>query len=397
MAEMRLLAGAQGLSTPAHVVFGVGTVPKLGTCTNPPTRSAIFLQSQQEPNTGRLRFGATRGPSWWTDRDGPWSPGYWVEIEATGQEILVARDDLAGLKEDDVCMVELVEDGSRCRCVPLSPDAPIARRRSAAERLAARLVMPAGVVAAVTIAGLILSNNAPAPDAVFARDRCERLISGSVEAADRRAAERWLKACDATLEDPERLLDAAWLRRWGERGPPPMVQGAPVASAPPLGVPRASAIEPPPLSTRFGSDGQYNFGGTRAAFAELAAALERLVPLVADGSCAEARQLLRGTPVFRSFLGYGADGSTSSALVDAIPEPRRAKARAEVAAMVQSLAAVDGACVAGASAESLDAASERLEAVRNGLRESIALFYGESCIGSPCDRLPSEFRIGLTR
>ena len=35
--------------------------------------------------------------------------------------------------------------------------------------------------------------------------------------------------------------------------------------------------------------------------------------------------------------------------------------------MVQSLAAVDGACVAGASADSLDAASERLEAVRNGL------------------------------
>ena len=65
--------------------------------------------------------------------------------------------------------------------------------------------------------------------------------------------------------------------------------------------------------------------------------------------------------------------------------------------MVQSLAAVDGACVAGASADSLDAASEGLEAVRNGLRESIALFYGESCIGSPCDRLPSEFRIGLTR
>ena len=368
-----------------HILASLSTAPR---------HQAILLQSQQEPNTGVLRMAPLKGPSWWTERDGAWSPGYWVEIEATGQEILVARDDLAGLKEDDECMVELVEDGSRCRCVPLSPDAPIARRRSAAERLAARLIMPAGVVAAVTIAGLILSNNAPAPDAVFARDRCERLISGSVEAADRRAAERWLKACDASLEDPERLLDAAWLRRWGERGPPPMVQGAPVASAPPLGVPsvgrRAAVAEHALLSRR-----PVQFGGTRAAFAELAAALERLVPLVADGARAEA-QLLRGTPVFRSFLGYGADGTTS-ALVDAIPEPRRAKAQAEVAAMVQSLAAVDGACVAGASADSFDAASERLEAVRNGLRESIALFYGESCIGSPCDRLPSEFRIGLTR
>ena len=391
---MGLLAAFQ---PPAIINSRAAALHTRASFTTAPRHQAILLQFQQEPNTGVLRFGATKGPSWWTERDGAWSPCYWVEIEATGQEILVARDDLAGLKEDDECMVELVEDGSRCRCVPLSPDAPIARRRSAAERLAARLVMPAGVIAAVTVAGLILSNNAPAPDAVFARDRCERLISGSVEAADRRAAERWLKACDASLEDPERLLDAAWLRRWGERGPPPVVRGAPVASAPPLGVPSASAVEPPAaLSSRFGADGQYNFGGTRAAFAELAAALERLVPLVADGSCAEARQLLRGTPVFRSFLGYGADGSTS-ALVDAIPEPRRAKAQAEVAAMVQSLAAVDGACVAGASADSLDTAAERLEAVRNGLRESIALFYGESCIGSPCDRLPSEFRIGLTR
>ena len=97
-----------------------------------------------------------------------------------------------------------------------------------------------------------------------------------------------------------------------------------MASAPPLGVPKASAVEPPAaLSTRYGADGQYNFGGTRAAFAELAAALEQLVPLVADGSCAGRGSCSAARPS-SALPGYGADGTTSSALVDAIPEPRRA-------------------------------------------------------------------------
>ena len=99
-----------------------------------------------------------------------------------------------------------------------------------------------------------------------------------------------------------------------------------------------------------------------------------------------------------AFLGYapGTDGPPTSALVDAIPEPRREKARAEVDVMLRSLAAVDAACAACAGADSLDAAAERLEAARNGLRECIALFYGESCIGSPCDRLPGGVRSGLS-
>ena len=132
---MGLLAAFQ---PPAIINSRAAALHTRASFTTAPRHQAILLQFEQEPNTGVLRFGASKGPSWWTERDGAWSPCYWVEIEATGQEILVARDDLAGLKEDDECMVELVEDGSRCRCVPLSPDAPIARRRSEAERLAAR-------------------------------------------------------------------------------------------------------------------------------------------------------------------------------------------------------------------------------------------------------------------
>ena len=49
--------------------------------------------------------------------------------------------------------------------------------------------------------------------------------------------------------------------------------------APRFGVPAALALEPP-ASTRYGADGQYNFGGTRASFAELAAALLDTIPFV---------------------------------------------------------------------------------------------------------------------
>jgi hypothetical protein len=65
-----------------------------------------------------------------------------------------------------------------------------------------------------------------------------------------------------------------------------------------------------------------------------------------------------------------------------------------VAEIVCSLRAVDAACGAGvgATAADVEVAAERLEAARNSLREVLALYYGESCIGSPCNG-----RTGLPR
>ena len=72
--------------------------------------------------------------------------------------------------------------------------------------------------------------------------------------------------------------------------------------------------------------------------------------------------------------------------------PHPNQAALEVAAIVRSLQAVDTACGLGASAADAEVAAERLEAARNSLREVIALYYGESCIGSPCNG-----RTGLPR
>ena len=77
------------------------------------------MQSTDNPRTevqqqyrGRLMFGAARGPSnWLPENDGStWSPGYWVEINGgpeDGRSIVVSLDDVAGLREGDLCSVEL--------------------------------------------------------------------------------------------------------------------------------------------------------------------------------------------------------------------------------------------------------------------------------------------------
>ena len=157
------------------------------------------------------------------------------------------------------------------------------------------------------------------------------------------------------------------------------------APPPPLGVPSAAASEPPASGS-----------SVRGSLAELAAALERLVPLIADGSsCAEARQTLR-EPIFAAFLGYSglqeggaaaraAPAPARGALLGTIPEARRAKAAVEVGEMMRSLRAVEAACGAGARAAELEGAGEQLEAARDRFREVIALYYGESCVGSPCN------------
>ena len=61
------------------------------------------------------------------------------------------------------------------------------------------------------------------------QERCTQLISGSIEAGDRRGAEKWLATCDVPRDEAQRLLAATWLQRWGETGPPAMVQGVPEA------------------------------------------------------------------------------------------------------------------------------------------------------------------------
>lgn len=193
---------------------------------------------------GRLRFGATRGPSWWQESEhGKWAPGYWVEVVGgahDGQSITIALGDVGrGLREGDLCCVELVdgEASPRWRCDPLPPDwrqQPPEAREASARRLQIwkqlqKAARPLSIVAAVVMMGLVLAHFAPSPSPRESLERCERLISGSVEMADRRAAERWLPTCGPGVSpaQAEQLLEDSWLRRWGERGPPQMVQGVP--------------------------------------------------------------------------------------------------------------------------------------------------------------------------
>ena len=85
----------------------------------------VVLQAEPTASRrGRLRFSATRGPaSWLETKDGPWSPGYWVEIEGgpdDGRDVVVELADIGpGLTEGSLCAVVLREDGSGWRCFKL--------------------------------------------------------------------------------------------------------------------------------------------------------------------------------------------------------------------------------------------------------------------------------------
>ena len=372
-------------------------------------RTAIAMKASSGPAYGklvygRLRFGASSGPaSVRRGRDVEWQGGYWVEVEGgplDGEEIVVDLEDVGpGLTEGDLCCVEMVDE-SRWRCVT-SEGRPAAPQQSADSNAfwmarVRQLAQPLAVILATVAFGATLSHSAPRPSAEESLERCRRLISGSVEAADRRAAEAWLSSCEPSIgrEEAESLLASSWLRRWGEQGPPRLVQGVPEAAVvapassaetarraePPPGVPRAAAAELP--ASFIGS-------GIRSALAEASATLERLVPLVADAdaaSCAEVGRLLRVPALNGAFLGtLSPDGEAlrprRSALLGSIPQARRSKAAAEVTELLRSLRAVDAEVCAANPEE----ASERLEAARNNLRELVALYYDESCIGSPCN------------
>ena len=139
----------------------------------------------------------------------------------------------AGIKEGDLCYV--VEEGeSGVRCIPIPPGQRSesfrfeASRTRRTKKLISDATRPVSVLAAVLAAAMLFTQFTPSPGGVELTERCERLITGSVATGNRRAAERWLSMCDLSNADAEQLLADAWLRRWGEEGPPRMIQGVPV-------------------------------------------------------------------------------------------------------------------------------------------------------------------------
>ena len=153
----------------------------------------VVLQAEPTASRrGRLRFSATRGPaSWLETKDGPWSPGYWVEIEGgpdDGRDVVVELADIGpGLKEGSLCAVMLREDGSGWRCFkldgPLAPEAAqpadSAAWRGIVQKAARPLLRPLGVVAATVALGGALSQFAPRPDAQESLLRVRGSGSGS--------------------------------------------------------------------------------------------------------------------------------------------------------------------------------------------------------------------------
>ena len=227
------------VATPTPIVATAGPAA-LRTAT-----PCIRMQQQQRPpqQLGRLRFGAARGPEEWiVDRDGEWSPGYWVELEGgpdDGRTIPVPLAQIEdGLKEGDACAIENLDDaddadGTRVRCVKPSPltgfrfensSTPPMAPGSVALRNAAR---PVVTVVVVLAAGLVLSRFAPRPSLLESQQRCERLLSGFIEVGDREGAESWLSACALSRAEGEELLSDAWQSRWQGKEPPTMVQGVP--------------------------------------------------------------------------------------------------------------------------------------------------------------------------
>ena len=208
-----------------------------------PERSAVWVEPRRRCGDvrmlrarGTLRFGAVRGPSnWVAERDGTWTPGYWVEIEGgidDGAYHLVQTANVSpGLISGAFCDVEIDETG-RTRAVPADAIAKVSTSRSerdqaARTRFLSRLLqLPATLFAIATFAAL-LAASAPPPSERENLEQCSRLISGSVEIGDRAGAERWLSTCRLSDGAAEDLLAERWSQRWGDTTPPSMVQGVP--------------------------------------------------------------------------------------------------------------------------------------------------------------------------
>ena len=203
------LAALLSLATATHTRAALQL--KLSAVVRARHRCVVLQAEPTASRRGRLRFAATRGPaSWLETKDGPWSPGYWVEIEGgpdDGRDVVIELADVGpGLKEGSLCCVVLGEDGSRWRCVALDdPTAPGAAQPAATaawRAIAQQVARPLSVVAATVALGVCLAQFAPRPEAQESLLRCERLLSGAIERADRRAAEGWLAACDPSIGTP---------------------------------------------------------------------------------------------------------------------------------------------------------------------------------------------------
>ena len=205
-------------------------------------RVAIIL-AQGAPNVsrmllisavGKLRFGAARGPpTWIPDRDGPWSGGYWLECD--DDKCIICDEVSPGLTEGAACAIEIGDDASRV-CVPLPSNYAEAIARQGMERKRIEqakqlrdILRPTLTAAAIFAAAFLFYSNAPEPSAFEAAERCERLISGSIEGADREGAQKWLSTCDLSGDDAEQLLERQWQERWPVEGgaAPRLVRGYP--------------------------------------------------------------------------------------------------------------------------------------------------------------------------
>ena len=180
---------------------------------------------------GRLRFGAAKGPKTHEpERDGPWRPGYWVEIDGgrdDGAVVLIPdRSRIAdGLAENDMCAVEYDEDGARA--VLVASGFRYESEPSLAERVLESAVRPIGIALAILAASVVLVHYAPQPTAREQAERCARLVSAGIEAGDRQSAQRWLASCRLPDIEAAQLLEERWTTRWGAQGPPRLVQGLP--------------------------------------------------------------------------------------------------------------------------------------------------------------------------
>jgi hypothetical protein len=200
----------------------------------PGSRCPVLRLSLQQ--AGRLRFGAAQGPpSWNTDRDGPWSPGYWVELEGGpnhGRTLVVTMDSIdSGLKEGDWCGVESLDDIAQLRCVALpDPEATASaitsrlqngdRSRAAIQDVLRATTPIATMLVTVLAVGFLFARFAPQPSIVERQQRCEQLISGSVSVGDRQGAEAWLSTCDLSRTEADEVLFSAWTQRWQSKEPP---------------------------------------------------------------------------------------------------------------------------------------------------------------------------------
>ena len=186
---------------------------------------------------GILCFGASKGPRTWSiERNGPWRPGYWIEIEGgpdDGEIVLLPDKEriAAGLAAGDICNVLIDDAGVRCTALNAEASATSSFRfdtpstQGLVKRLLRVAAKPSLIVLAVVLASATFIQLSPPLDGRQQTERCARLVSSGIEAGDREGAATWLPTCGLPADEAEALLEKQWRSRWGDEGPPRMVQG----------------------------------------------------------------------------------------------------------------------------------------------------------------------------